>query len=77
MWPSLYDRLMVFGIATNYPWVGGTNSANDYALANIGQVKNLFGFELGAAPDQLLTGGRITISGRRGLTPTMTQTKTA
>ena len=48
-----YDRLMVFGVATNYPWAASTNPANDYALANIGQVKNLFSFELGAPPGEL------------------------
>ena len=41
----VYDRLIDAGYATDYPW---TNSptANDYALANIGQVKALFDFNL-------------------------------
>ena len=38
-----YDRLVEVGIATNYPWSSGT--ANDYALANAGQVKSLFAFD--------------------------------
>jgi hypothetical protein len=36
-----YDRLGI----TNYPWSSSTNASQDYAMANIGQVKNLFSFE--------------------------------
>ncbi|MFA6285846.1 MAG: chitobiase/beta-hexosaminidase C-terminal domain-containing protein [Opitutaceae bacterium] len=32
--------------AKPYPWSFSTSTADDYALANIGQVKNLFSFEL-------------------------------
>jgi hypothetical protein len=43
----VYDRLISVGLATAYPW----NTANipapdDYALANIGQAKALFSFDL-------------------------------
>jgi len=37
-----YDRLMEVGYTTNYPWSG---QPNDYALANIGQMKNVFSFD--------------------------------
>jgi RHS repeat-associated protein len=37
-----YDRLDEFGIVTNYPWYG---IANDFALANVGQVKFLFSID--------------------------------
>jgi hypothetical protein len=46
----LYDRLLQLKYrgapltSGTYPWVNSPNSANDYAAANIGQVKNLFGF---------------------------------
>jgi hypothetical protein len=42
-----YDRLIAEGMATSYPW---GSAADDYALANIGQVKNLFSFELPSTP---------------------------
>jgi hypothetical protein len=38
-----YDRLIEVGYATNYPWSG---QPNDYALANIGQMKNVFSFDV-------------------------------
>jgi hypothetical protein len=41
-----YNRLIAVGYATNYPWLASTNPPNDYAPANIGQVKKLFGFDL-------------------------------
>lgn len=44
-----YDRLMAWGLVTAYPWQEGT--ATDYALANIGQVKNLFNWDLSADLD--------------------------
>jgi hypothetical protein len=40
-----HDRLMEVGIATGYPWSG---PASDFALANAGQVKLLFSFDLSA-----------------------------
>jgi len=45
-----YDRLMEIGYATNYPWQGAA-STNDFAMANIGQVKNLFSFDLTSDTD--------------------------
>jgi hypothetical protein len=41
-----YARLIPIGYATNYPWSGTTNAPNDYALANIGQMKNVFSFDV-------------------------------
>jgi hypothetical protein len=41
-----YDRLIEIGYATNYPWVGATVPSADFAMANIGQVKNLFSWDL-------------------------------
>jgi len=38
-----YDRLIEVGYTTNYPWSG---QPNDYALANIGQMKNVFSFDV-------------------------------
>jgi hypothetical protein len=43
-----HDRLMEVGIATGYPWSG---PASDFALANAGQVKFLFSFDLSRDPD--------------------------
>ena len=40
-----YDRLIEFGEAVDYPW-SSTSVTNDYALANIGQVKHLFSFDV-------------------------------
>lgn len=38
-----WSNLIAVGYATNYPWSG---QPNDYALANIGQMKNVFGFDV-------------------------------
>ena len=38
-----YDRM---GMTTNYPWTANTNAAADHAIANIGQAKHLFSFDL-------------------------------
>lgn len=38
---KFYDRMGV----TNYPWMGSTNPASDFAMVNIGQIKNLFDFD--------------------------------
>ena len=40
-----YDRLIQVGYCTNYPWSASTNAAKDFALANIGQMKNVFSFD--------------------------------
>ena len=48
----MYDRLMEVGYTNHYPWEpapGDVNATprprNDYAMANIGQAKNLFSFD--------------------------------
>lgn len=41
-----YDRLIGAGVADSYPWIGSPRSSNDFAAANIGQVKSLFNFEI-------------------------------
>src|SRR5687767_2821760 len=41
-----YDRLIAAGLMDFYPWVGSLNSPDDFAVANIGQTKNLFSFEI-------------------------------
>lgn len=40
---QLYDRLIAAGYANAYPWAG---IPDYYAMANIGQAKNLFSFDL-------------------------------
>lgn len=45
-----YARLIRIGFLQEFPWGSSTNSA-DYAMANIGQLKNLFGFDLGIDSD--------------------------
>jgi hypothetical protein len=43
----VYDRLISVGLATAYPWNTANSPApDDYALANIGQAKALFAFDL-------------------------------
>jgi hypothetical protein len=39
-----YDRLIAVGAASAYPWFGAANPADDFAMANLGQAKNLFSF---------------------------------
>lgn len=41
----IYTRLQEVGYATAYPWSHGERAAQDYALANIGQLKNLLSFD--------------------------------
>jgi hypothetical protein len=41
-----YDRLIAAGYIKQVPWAGTANPPNDYAMANIGQVKNLFSFDV-------------------------------
>ena len=47
-----YSKLIAMEYANAYPWAG-TPETNDYALANIGQVKSVFGFAIpnGQGPD--------------------------
>jgi RHS repeat-associated protein len=42
-----YDRLIAEGLANSYPWQGG-GTADDYALANLGQLKFTFSLKLDA-----------------------------
>jgi hypothetical protein len=48
-----YDRLIEFGYTNAYPWTAATNDDADHAIANIGQVKNLFSFSLDSDGDGL------------------------
>lgn len=41
-----YDRLIEEGYTNAYPWIDDPTNANDFAMANIGQVKNVFSFDL-------------------------------
>jgi hypothetical protein len=44
---KFYDRLIQDGFTNTYPWSTNTTADDmDYAMANIGQVKNVFGFDL-------------------------------
>ena len=52
-----YDRLLAVGYSIgplssgSYPWLSSPSPANDYAMANIGQVKFLFSFDLNISSD--------------------------
>ena len=48
-----YDRLIQAAYASSYPWTPPVSPAKDYAMANIGQAKNLFSFDLSAPAGQL------------------------
>jgi alpha-tubulin suppressor-like RCC1 family protein len=39
-----YDRLIAVGLTDAYPWLRSTDPADEFAVANIGQVKKLFSF---------------------------------
>src|SRR2546423_5022671 len=41
-----YDRLILAGLMDTYPWLKSLNLPDDFAAANIGQIKNLFSFEI-------------------------------
>lgn len=41
-----YERLMEEGYTNSYPWTVGTTDDADYAPATLGQVKNVFSFDL-------------------------------
>lgn len=41
-----YDRLIAVGLTDFYPWLSSSNPADDFAVANIGQVKNVFSFQI-------------------------------
>lgn len=42
----VYDRFKDAGYVTEYPWDNSAFPQDDYAMANIGQAKNLFAFDL-------------------------------
>lgn len=39
-----YDRLIELGLTNAYPWSAAVTDDQDFAVANIGQLKNLFSF---------------------------------
>ena len=41
-----YDRLITEGVVTSYPWTASTTDDADHAPATLGQVKNVFAFDL-------------------------------
>ncbi|RYD50254.1 MAG: DUF1800 family protein, partial [Verrucomicrobiaceae bacterium] len=51
----LYNRLIATGYATATPWAGG-GTANDFTSANLGQVKQLFGFDVSGLTRDSWTG---------------------
>jgi hypothetical protein len=48
-----YDRLIAVGYTTSYPWTTTTADDQNYAAANLGQVKQVFSFDLTAPVGQL------------------------
>ncbi|MGC3991662.1 MAG: hypothetical protein QM796_18625 [Chthoniobacteraceae bacterium] len=53
-----YTRLLEVGYGTDYPWnAPGHGAADDYALANIGQAKYLFSFDLTGSPNSYDSNG--------------------
>lgn len=41
-----YDRMIEYSAATNYPWTAATGDDAHYAVINLGQLKNVFSFDL-------------------------------
>ena len=41
-----YDRLISLGVVSNYPWTESTGDDSDFNAANIGQLKNVFSFNI-------------------------------
>ena len=46
-----YDRLRAVEYTSSYPWTESTNDDADFAPANIGQLKNVFSFDLARDAD--------------------------
>src|SRR2546421_4704365 len=44
-----YDKLIAAGLVDFHPWLSAINPADDFAVVNIGQVKNLFSFQIPAS----------------------------
>ena len=60
---SFYDRLIAEGYTNSYPWTETTTDDCDFAMANIGQLKNVFGFDLDTDADGLPDWWEILFSG--------------
>ncbi|MFN2621831.1 MAG: Ig-like domain-containing protein, partial [Chthoniobacterales bacterium] len=43
---AFYNQLIAIRYAETYPWIASGTVPDDFAVANIGQVKNLFNFDL-------------------------------
>ena len=41
-----YDRLISLGVVSNYPWTESSGDDSDFSAANIGQLKNVFSFNI-------------------------------
>jgi hypothetical protein len=61
-----YARLIEVGYAATNPWTSGTD---DYAAANVGQLKNLFGFDLTALAGELPEWWQLYYFGEIGINP--------
>ena len=48
-----YDRLIETCYTSSYPWTANSDARSDFAMANIGQAKSLFSFDLTAPAGQL------------------------
>ena len=48
-----YDRLMEIGYVNAYPWTASRIDDENYAIANIGQIKRMFSFDVRLAPPTL------------------------
>ena len=46
-----YDRLIEQGFVDSYPWTATTTDDNDFGPANLGQLKNLFSFDVNLDSD--------------------------
>ena len=70
---TFYDVLIQAGYASGYPWTATTADDANYVPANIGQVKNVFAFDLGSGTDTdgngLSDNWEITYFGQIGVDP--------
>ncbi|OGV68293.1 MAG: hypothetical protein A2498_10885 [Lentisphaerae bacterium RIFOXYC12_FULL_60_16] len=48
---AFYERLIAEGVVTGVPWTPATDDDADFAMANIGQLKRVFDFDLTADAD--------------------------
>lgn len=49
---AFYDRLIAAGYTNAYPWTAATTDDADWAVANIGQVKNMLAFDVSSDRDE-------------------------